>query len=134
MQIDATWSKIKVNKLTPQDFAALTADNKYFILDIRPLEFSRNNSFIYGAVHCPLVYLEKYYKNIPQECEIILSDWAMISATNAAKFLTSKGYRVKGVLKGGIERWISEERPVDARPPEPVPFSFTWKYSGKACR
>ena len=134
MLMNTAWSKIKVKKISPQAFAMLAADKKYFILDVRPLEFSRNNSFIPGAVHCPVVYLNKYYKEIPKECEVILSDWAMISATNAAKFLTSKGYRVKGVLKGGIERWIAEKRPVDARPPESDSFSFTWKYSGNSCR
>lgn len=132
--INTYWSTIKVKKISPQAFASLAADNKYFLLDVRPLEFSRNNSFIKNSVQCPVIYLEKYYKYIPKDCEIILSDWAMISATNAAKFLISKGYQVKGVLKGGIERWIAEKRPVDARPPEPAPFSFTWKYSGNACR
>ena len=132
--MNTSWSKIKVNKISPVSFALLAAAGKYFILDVRPLEFSRNNSFIKESVHCPLVYLDKYYKEIPKNCELILADWAMISATNAAKFLISKGYRVKGVLKGGIERWITEKRPVDARLPESTPFSFTWKYSGDACR
>jgi rhodanese-related sulfurtransferase len=134
MLTNQKWTTIKIRKISPDSFAALAASNKFFLLDVRPLEFSRNNSFIKGAVHCPLVYLEKYYSEIPKECKIILADYAMISATNAAKFLITKGYNVKGVLKGGIERWISEKKPVEERLPEPVPFSFTWKNSWDACR
>ncbi len=128
------WTTIKVRKISPDTFAALAASNRFFVLDVRPLEFSSNNSFIKEAVHCPLVYLEKYYHEIPDNCKIIIADWAMISATNAAKFLISKGYTVKGVLKGGIERWISEKKPVETRSLEPIPFSFTWNNSWDACR
>jgi rhodanese-related sulfurtransferase len=133
MVINPDWRDYKVKKISPGDFAALLAKKGTFVLDVRPLEFSRNNSFIPGSTHCPLVYLDKYYDEIPPKCDILLVDWAMISSTNAAKFLLSKGYRVKGVLKGGIERWITEQRMVEVRPEEPVPFTFTWKRRQDDC-
>ncbi len=134
MYTNPAWDRIKVHKISPDEFALLRKDDRFFILDVRPLEFSKNNSFIKGSIHCPVIYLKKYYRDIPRNCEILIADWAMLSSTNAAKFLLTKGYKVKGVLKGGIERWISEKRPVVARPPEPVPFAFTWKYSEDTCR
>jgi rhodanese-related sulfurtransferase len=133
MVADEKWRAIKVRKIAPQQFAALAAGRRYFILDVRPLEFSSRNAFIRNSTHCPLVYLEKYYREIPKKCEILLVDWAMISATNAAKFLISRGYTVRGVLKGGIERWLDEGRPVEIRPEEPVPFTFTWKPQAAGC-
>ena len=107
----------------------------FIILDIRPLEFARNPAFLPGAVHCPLVYLEQYYREIPRNCKLLLTDWAMISATNAAKFLIAGGYTVLGVLKGGIERWTSENRPVEMRKEtKDNPFSFIWDNSNLHCR
>ena len=36
----------------------------------------------------------------------------------AAKFLTRKGYKVAGVLRGGMERWQAERLPVEQRTPD----------------
>ena len=133
MVVNKRWHKIKVKKISPRTFAVMAASKRYFLLDVRPLEFASTNAFIKNSTHCPLVYLARYYEEIPKECEILLIDWAMISANSAAKYLISKGYTVRGILKGGIERWLDEGRPVELRPEEPVPFTFSWHPQGEGC-
>lgn len=133
MVADEKWHNIKVKKISPKTFAVMAASKHYFLLDVRPLEFAGSNAFIKNSTHCPLVYLSGFYHEIPKKCEILLIDWAMISANSAAKFLISKGYTVRGILKGGIERWLDEGRPVELRPEEPVPFSFNWHPRGDGC-
>ena len=119
MVINPTWQKIKVKKIPPKTLADRMRDEKFFILDVRPLNFSKNVSFIRGSVLCPLVFLGTQYHEIPKEQPIVITDWAMKQSPVAAKFLIAKGYPVAGVLKGGIERWESEKLPVEEREPPP---------------
>lgn len=125
MFINPTWQKIKVKKIPPKDLANRMRNENLFILDVRPLNFTRNTSFIKGSILCPLVFLEAQYREIPMEQSIVITDWAMKQSPVAAKFLIAKGYQVVGVLKGGIERWESEKLPVEGRKPltESTPLS-----------
>ncbi|MBT3256962.1 MAG: rhodanese-like domain-containing protein [Deltaproteobacteria bacterium] len=117
MTIDDEWQKIRVNKIVPKKLAALFKEKNLYILDVRPLDFKKNTSFIKGTLLCPLVYLSDRYMELPKEREIIITDWAMKQSPTAAKFLTTKGYNIIGVLKGGIERWESEKFPVENKEP-----------------
>lgn len=117
MVINPTWQKIKVKKIPPKDLANRMRNENFFILDVRPLNFSKNVSFIEGSVLCPLVFLGAQYREIPKGQCIVITDWAMKQSPVAAKFLIAKGYQVVGVLKGGIERWESEKLPVEGRKP-----------------
>jgi len=89
----------------------------FYILDVRPLNFKKNASFIKGTFLCPLVYLADRYKEIPKERRIIITDWAMKQSPTVAKFLTMKGNTIAPVLKGGIERRQLEKFPVEHREP-----------------
>jgi rhodanese-related sulfurtransferase len=126
MVINPAWQKIKVKKMPPQDLAKLMRKENFFILDVRPLNFAKNTSFIKNSVLCPLVFLGERYREIPKTQRIVITDWAMKQSPIAAKFLISKGYQVVGVLKGGIERWQSENLPVELRKPLTMltPLSF----------
>jgi len=117
MVINPTWQKIKVKKIPPEDLVNLMRNENFFILDVRPLDFAKNTSFIKDSVLCPLVFLRDQYLEIPKENRIFITDWAMKQSPVAAKFLIAKGYQVAGVLKGGIERWESEKLPVEGRKP-----------------
>jgi rhodanese-related sulfurtransferase len=108
---------IKVKKLKPSKVKSLAGKEDYYILDVRPLDFKRDTSFIRGSSQCPLVHLAAHYQQIPKDQKIVITDWAMKQSPTAAKFLTSKGYSVVGVLKGGLERWKSENLPVENRDP-----------------
>jgi len=90
-------------------------EKDFYILDVRPLDFKLNSSFIKGSFLCPLVYLADRYKEIPKDRQIVVTDWAMKQSPTAAKYLAIKGYPISGVLKGGIERWESEKLPVEQR-------------------
>ncbi len=61
------------------------------------------------------MHLAKWYTEIPSDKPLIITDWAMRQSVIAAKFLQEKDYQVFGVLKGGIERWKAENRPVEER-------------------
>jgi len=117
MVINPTWQKIKVKKIPPEDIVNLMRNENFFILDVRPLDFAKNTSFIKDSVLCPLVFLGDQYLEIPKKKRILITDWAMKQSPVAAKFLIAKGYPVAGVLKGGIERWESEKLPVKGRKP-----------------
>lgn len=116
MVTDESWHLIKVKKLAPVKFKNLVdnIDNLY-ILDVRPLNYKRNRFFIKGSYLCPLVYLADRFQDIPKDREIVITDWEMKQSPIAAKFLTSKGYKIRGVLKGGIERWEFEKNPTEQR-------------------
>ena len=118
MSTNHNWQKIKVKKFSPQKFAALLSTKSLFVLDVRPLNFKNNTSFIKGSVLCPLVFLADHHEEIPRDRQIVIADWAMKQSPVAAKYLIAKGYSVLGVLKGGIERWESEKFPVEKRKPE----------------
>jgi rhodanese-related sulfurtransferase len=124
MVIDPAWQVIKVKKLSPAAFKSMMDDNAVYILDVRPLNFKRDRSFIPGAHHCPLVFLEERYRTLPLDQDLLLTDWAMRQSPVAAKFLIINGYRVKGVLKGGMERWKSESHPFEERDPILPPGSM----------
>ncbi len=132
MVINPTWQKIKVKKIPPKDLAKCMNSEDIFILDTRPLNFTKNTSFIKGSVLCPLVYLADRYHEIPKGQSIIITDWAMKQSPVAAKFLIAKGYSVVGVLKGGIERWESEKFPVETRKPRPKLMPLSSRNKGPA--
>lgn len=115
MFIDSTFQKIIVDRLSPEEVFALLQEDEYYLLDVRPLDFERDASFITGSHHCPLVYLESRYKEIPRDREIIITDWAMRQSPTAAKYLIDNGYLVRGVLRGGMERWRTEDLPYEIR-------------------
>ena len=115
MTVNTEWQKIKVRKLRPEKLIRLMDEEAPYILDVRPLNFKRDNTFIKGAAFCPLVYLTDRYTELPKERKIILTDWAMKQSPIAAKFLTQKGYAIAGVLKGGLERWKADGFPVEVR-------------------
>jgi rhodanese-related sulfurtransferase len=109
------WRRIEVNKIRPRNLYKLLQKKPLYVLDVRPLSFQRDASFIPEAYLCPLVYLEKKYNEIPKDKNIVITDWAMKQAPIAAKFLIKKNYMVTGVLKGGMERWELEGFPVEQR-------------------
>ena len=111
--LNKKWVAIPVEKIPPRKLANLLKKKNAYILDVRPVEFKRDKSFIKGSTHCPLVYLMEYYQAIPKDRPIVITDWAMKQSTTAARFLKNKGYQVLGVLKGGLERWKEEALPVE---------------------
>ncbi|MEN8189674.1 MAG: rhodanese-like domain-containing protein [Thermodesulfobacteriota bacterium] len=117
MVVNQEWRTIRTNKIPPQKLITLLTEKDYYILDVRPRDYIKNASFIENAYFCPLVYLEKWHGEIPRDRQIIITDWAMRQSVIAAKFLTNKGYRIHGILKGGIERWKEEGLPVVEREP-----------------
>lgn len=119
MTVDPEYQRIPVTRLEPRRVQELLRDPAYFLLDVRPKDFQRDASFIAGARHCPLVHLGERYPALPADRTLIISDWAMKQSPAAAKFLTRKGYKVAGVLRGGMERWQAERLPVEQRTPGP---------------
>ncbi len=115
--INPVWQKIKVRKIPPTDVAERLKNQDFYILDVRHLDPGTGTGYLRGSVACPLVYLSERYQEIPRERTIFITDRAMKQSPVAAKFLISKGYRVSGVLKGGLERWMSEKLPLEAEKP-----------------
>ncbi len=113
--VNKEWQSHKVNKVSPEKLEQLLKEQDFYILDVRPRDFIKNASFIKGAYFCPLVHLTHWYTEIPRDKPLIITDWAMRQSVIAAKFLQGKDYQVFGILKGGIERWKAENRPVEER-------------------
>lgn len=112
MIVNNQWQQRKVNKIAPEKLHTVLQEEDFYILDVRPRDFIQKASFLRGSFFCPLVHLAKWYRRIPKDRPIIITDWAMRQSIIAAKFLSSKEYQVYGVLKGGIERWKAEKLPV----------------------
>ena len=91
------------------------SDSTIYVLDVRPLDFALDNSFIRGSVHCALVHLAERWSEVPRDRKVIITDWAMKQSPSAAKYLIEKGFNVIGILKGGMERWNSEGLPSEER-------------------
>ncbi|TVQ98789.1 MAG: rhodanese-like domain-containing protein [Desulfovibrionales bacterium] len=118
MVVDSAAQEVEFPRLSPAEVHILLRERPYYVLDVRPLDFDRDASFIPEARLCPLVYLESRYAQIPKDSEIIITDWAMRQSPSAAIFLLEKGYTVRGVLRGGMERWRSEHLPFEERIPD----------------
>ncbi len=125
MVANREWHKITVNKFSPKQLALILEKETPYILDVRPLDYQWNTSFLEGSVLCPLVFFFDRYREIPTDRNIVITDWAMKQSPIAAKFLITKGYSVLGVLKGGIERWVKEGYPVEERAPGRDQSAFT---------
>lgn len=117
MTINKEWQAVKVKKINPKSLNGRIDDENLYILDVRPLNFKKNTAFIKGSFLMPLVFLADRYTEIPKNRPIVITDWAMKQSPVAAKFLTVRGYRVIGVLRGGLERWEAEHYPVEQRQP-----------------
>ena len=117
MTINKEWQAVKVKMISPKKLSDRIKKGDLYILDVRPLNFKKNTSFIKGSFLMPLVFLADRYGEIPKNRPIVITDWAMKQSPVAAKFLTAKGYTVIGVLRGGLERWESEALPVEQRQP-----------------
>ena len=115
MYVNKTCTQVQVKKLSPREAAALLDTQKPFVLDVRPIEFGLNQSYIRGAEHCPLMNLMDRVNDFPRDRPLIITDWTMKQAPIAAIYLIKNNYHVLGVLKGGMERWLTENRPVEER-------------------
>jgi rhodanese-related sulfurtransferase len=115
MTINERWEGFRFEKIAPKDLLQALERENIFVLDVRPEDFERDSSFLKGSVHCPLVHLHDRYSSLPRDRQIIITDWAMKQSPSAAKFLIDKGYKVSGILKGGLERWKEEGMPVEER-------------------
>ena len=115
MFVDKDWQRIRVKMIPPKTFNVLLNGEKICHLDVRPQNYKRNRFFIKDSIICPLMDLETFFPNIEKDRFILVSDVAMQQSISAAKFLIKNKYSVIGVLKGGIERWMSERYPVEKR-------------------
>ena len=123
MVINEEYTEIKVAKLSPEEIMQLIEQEAPLIVDVRPENFRINQSYIKGAIHCPLVDLVRRTPEFPKDRPLLITDWAMKQSPIAAIYFTKKQFRVLGVLKGGIGRWVQEKRPTEDRPLPPPPAS-----------
>lgn len=124
MNVNKDMIDIEVPMLAPAEFKALAEKNpRVFILDAQPsltdlerLHAGNKNPFakkIKGtSATIPVVELDRKLAKIPKDREILIFDTFMKQAPIAAKYLKFQGFKVVGVLKGGINRWIEEGLPV----------------------
>ncbi|HIJ78701.1 MAG: rhodanese-like domain-containing protein [Desulfobulbaceae bacterium] len=115
MVVNEQFTQTPVTKLAPTEAWRLLSAERPFVLDVRPLDFTTNQSYIKGAIHCPLVDLIDRINELPKNRPLLICDWTMKQSPLAAIYLQSKGYNVLGVVKGGMERWLHENFPSEAR-------------------
>lgn len=114
LTVNEEYESIKVTKWSPrQVYALLQQDSAVYVLDVRPIDCSKESIFVKGARICPMEYLNDWHHNIPRDARIVITDWTNKKSILAAKYLISKGYNVLCVLKGGIVRWRDEKLPVE---------------------
>ncbi|MEN8199671.1 MAG: rhodanese-like domain-containing protein [Thermodesulfobacteriota bacterium] len=102
-------------KLSTHEVAEIIRTKNPFILDVRPAAFGKLNNFLKDTVHIPLLVLADNLKNIPKDRKIVITDSGAKQAQLACKFLLKNGYQVQGILRGGLEVWVSEGREATER-------------------
>jgi len=117
MNVNKAYARVKIKKLSPQKAYALMKKNKILVVDVRPNDFIKN-SFIVGSIHCQTLDLAEMANTIQQKQKILLVDWAMKQSPIIAQYLNLNGFNIIGVLKGGVERWVSEGFPSEKRSKE----------------
>jgi rhodanese-related sulfurtransferase len=114
MTVNESYDKVRIRKLSPQKVYALMKKNKILVVDVRPNDFSKK-SYIVGSIHCQTLDLAEMSRKLKQDKEILLVDWAMKQSPILAQYMKLNGFSIIGVLKGGVERWISEGLPSEKR-------------------
>lgn len=66
-------------------------------------------------VHIPLLDFEQKYTTLPKDKEIVLMCLKGQRGQSAARLLFARGYSNVMCLEGGIQKWITEGRPVRSR-------------------
>jgi rhodanese-related sulfurtransferase len=112
MNINNKLKSIVVKKLSPDKITNYLKEESVTVLDVKPEWWDYNKGSIKGSLHIPLVKLQHNYTQIPRDKTLIIIDGLMRQSPTAARFLISKGYKVLGVLKGGITRWEKEGFPI----------------------
>lgn len=110
-----TFKGIKVNKLTPSEVKKYVSEGDVLVVDVRPQNLQKYPNFIAGAKNYPLLTLVEDSIMLPKNQPIILTDGTMRQSPLAAKYLSSKGFNIIGILKGGLVRWEYEGFPVEKR-------------------
>lgn len=108
MNVNKKLAAIHVKKLRPKKVVKLLKKREITVVDVRPYWWKLSNAIIKGSVMIPLVDMHEKYTQLAKNKPIIINDAFMKQSLTAAKFLTSKGYDVIGVVKGGIARWVKE--------------------------
>ncbi len=108
MIVDESLAKIRNKRLSPAKVLKLKTKHNPIILDVRPLYWTGPRKAIPDSIFIPLVKLHIRYQELPKDKPIIIVDGYMKQSPSAGKFLASKGYKILGVVKGGIIRWIKE--------------------------
>jgi rhodanese-related sulfurtransferase len=112
MNVNKSYAKIKIKKISPSKAYALIKKHNPLIVDVRPEDFIKD-SYIIGSIHCQTLEIDEISKKLPKDKKILVVDWAMKQAPIVAQYLKLNGFNILGVLKGGVERWVSEGLPVD---------------------
>lgn len=87
------------------------------VVDLRtPLQIKAFPYSIPGALHIPLREMERAYKTIPAERDVILfcNCPNEVSSAKAALFLQKKGFTNAWALTGGIDVWKERTYPLEA--------------------
>ena len=115
MTSSAEYAGMPAKKLSSVEVAELLEKENPFILDVRPEAFAHFNKFLKNSAHLPLLVLAERLDQIPRDRDILLTDSAAKQAPLAYKFLVKNGFKVIGLLRGGMEVWFSEGREVEER-------------------
>ncbi len=112
MAVSEVFTKTKVKKLRTDAILEAIEYENAFILDVRPFWWDGSQNYIYQSVNVPLLELDKFLDILPADRPIIVNDAFMKQSVSAAKFLLQEGFKVKGVMKGGMNRWEKAGMPV----------------------
>ena len=115
----------QVNTLTPQQVADRQPRPGTILVDLRDIREVKREGKIAGALHVPRGMLEfwidpdspYYRREFDQASEVILYCNKGWRSALAAKSLVDMGVTTAAHMAGGLERWLSEDRPIDK--PEP---------------
>jgi membrane protein DedA with SNARE-associated domain/rhodanese-related sulfurtransferase len=97
----------------------MDAGNPPLIVDVRsPTALGLEPRRIPGALHVPLLEVERYVRDLPRDREIVAYCTCPneASAAQVAKLLMNSGFRKVRPLYGGLDAWIAAGYTVDVFP------------------
>lgn len=115
MKVGEVFTQVKVAKLRNDKVQAAIEKDNAFVLDVRPFYWHGTKNYLRDSVNIPLLELDRFLHVLPKNRPIIVVDGFMKQSVSAAKYLGAHGYDVRGVLRGGLNRWEKANLPVVTR-------------------
>ncbi len=116
MWVNPAYQTVRVPKLGCRQVAVQLKNSRLFVLDVRPPWLRSRQLFLPGSTLIPMYALKEHLAAIPKDRPLLVADATMRQSPIAARWLIHHGYKVIGVVRGGMQHADRRGCPVVAQP------------------